>query len=137
MNASQKADCGAKERSIPDRATPRANTSSPASCRAAKPGPAAGPLDDRSRARRLRAVPFHPRRSRIWCTTIRPGTLKVQLERDSKLADEKLGAILNAIDPNLKAFKARGGKLILYHGWNDAALPPLNTINYFESVRAE
>ncbi len=59
------------------------------------------------------------------------------LERDGKLADEKLGPILNAIDPNLKAFKARGGKLILYHGWNDAALPPMNTINYFESVRTE
>src|SRR5262245_24864668 len=59
------------------------------------------------------------------------------LDRDGKLADEKLGPILNAIDPNLKAFKARGGKLILYHGWNDAALPPLNTINYFESVRTK
>jgi len=56
------------------------------------------------------------------------------LDRDSKLADEKLGKSLNAIDPNLKAFKARGGKLILYHGWSDAALPPVNTINYFQSV---
>jgi hypothetical protein len=44
---------------------------------------------------------------------------------------------LNATDPNLKAFKARGGKLILYHGWNDAALPPINTINYFQSVVAK
>jgi feruloyl esterase len=56
------------------------------------------------------------------------------LERDSRLADEKVGPHLNAVDPNLKAFKARGGKLILYHGWSDAALPPLNTINYFQSV---
>ncbi|MEK6303713.1 MAG: tannase/feruloyl esterase family alpha/beta hydrolase [Acidobacteriota bacterium] len=56
------------------------------------------------------------------------------LDKDSKLADEKLASSLNAIDPNLKAFKARGGKLILYHGWSDAALPPVNTINYFESV---
>jgi len=59
------------------------------------------------------------------------------LERDSKLADEKLATSLNAIDPNLKAFKARGGKLILYHGWSDAALPPVNTINYFQSVVAK
>jgi len=57
-----------------------------------------------------------------------------ELEKDNKLADEKLGAILNATDPNLKEFKARGGKLILYHGWSDAALPPVNTINYFQSV---
>ena len=59
------------------------------------------------------------------------------LEKDGKLADEKLGSILNATDPNLKAFKARGGKLILYHGWSDAALPPVNTINYFQSVVAK
>ncbi|MCG3160983.1 MAG: Mono(2-hydroxyethyl) terephthalate hydrolase [Acidobacteria bacterium] len=56
------------------------------------------------------------------------------LERDSKLANEKLAPALNATDPNLKAFSARGGKLILYHGWNDAALPPVNTINYYQSV---
>jgi feruloyl esterase len=56
------------------------------------------------------------------------------LEKDGKLADQKLGSILNATDPNLKAFKAHGGKLILYHGWSDAALPPVNTINYFQSV---
>ena len=59
------------------------------------------------------------------------------LDRDSKLADEKLGPILNATDTNLKAFRARGGKLILYHGWSDAALPPVNTINYFQGVAAK
>lgn len=59
------------------------------------------------------------------------------LDKDSKLAEEKLGSSLNASDPNLKAFKARGGKLILYHGWGDAALPPVNTINYFQSVVAK
>ncbi|HEV8483105.1 MAG TPA: tannase/feruloyl esterase family alpha/beta hydrolase [Blastocatellia bacterium] len=56
------------------------------------------------------------------------------LEKDGKLADEKLALNVNATDSNLKAFKARGGKLIIYHGWSDAALPPVNTINYFESV---
>jgi hypothetical protein len=59
------------------------------------------------------------------------------LERDTKLADEKVGLSLNAIDPNLKAFRAHGGKLILYHGWSDAALPPVNTIDYFKSVEAK
>lgn len=58
------------------------------------------------------------------------------VDRDGKLADEKLGGILNATDPNLGRFKARGGKLILYHGWNDAALPAVNTINYVKSVNA-
>ena len=59
------------------------------------------------------------------------------LERDGKVAQEKLAPVLNATDPNLKAFQARGGKLILYHGWNDAALPPVNTINYVQSVAAK
>ncbi len=54
-----------------------------------------------------------------------------------KAADEKTAAALNAIDPDLKAFKARGGKLILYHGWNDPAIPALNTIDYYESVRTK
>ena len=41
---------------------------------------------------------------------------------------------LNATDPDLKPFKARGGKLVLYHGWSDAAITPLNTIDYYESI---
>ncbi|HJZ83494.1 MAG TPA: tannase/feruloyl esterase family alpha/beta hydrolase [Pyrinomonadaceae bacterium] len=56
------------------------------------------------------------------------------LAEASKLAESKTAAALDAIDPNLKAFKSRGGKLIMYHGWNDPAIPALNTINYFESV---
>jgi feruloyl esterase len=52
-----------------------------------------------------------------------------------KLAESKTAAALNAIDPNLKPFRTRGGKLILYHGWSDPGIPALNTINYFDSVR--
>ena len=59
------------------------------------------------------------------------------IEKDGTVADEKLAGALNATDPNLKAFKARGGKLILYHGWSDAGLSPVNTINYFDSVVAK
>jgi hypothetical protein len=59
------------------------------------------------------------------------------LEKDGPLADKKLGQYLNATDPNLAPFKARGGKLILYHGWSDAALPPVKTIDYFQSVVAK
>jgi Tannase and feruloyl esterase len=49
-------------------------------------------------------------------------------------ADEKTAHALNAIDPDLGRFAARGGKLILYHGWNDPAISPLNTIDYYRSV---
>jgi feruloyl esterase len=56
------------------------------------------------------------------------------LDRDLKMVDEKVGTIVNAVNPDLSAFKARGGKLILYHGWNDTAISPGNTINYYNSV---
>jgi feruloyl esterase len=56
------------------------------------------------------------------------------LDRDIKIVDEKVGAVINAVNPDLSAFKAHGGKLLLYHGWNDTAISPGNTINYYESV---
>jgi len=48
--------------------------------------------------------------------------------------DEKVGSVINAVNPDLSAFKAHGGKLLMYHGWNDTAISPGNTINYYESV---
>jgi feruloyl esterase len=57
--------------------------------------------------------------------------------RDVKAADDAVGRMLNAIDPDLSAFEKRGGKLILYHGWSDAALPPAATIDYYRSVVAK
>jgi hypothetical protein len=51
-------------------------------------------------------------------------------------ADAKTAQALNATDPDLTRFAARGGKLILYHGWNDPAISPLNSIQYYEQVQA-
>jgi feruloyl esterase len=55
-------------------------------------------------------------------------------DSDIDYTDSKLGALFNAVNPDLSAFKARGGKLIHYHGWSDPDITPLNSINYYESV---
>lgn len=51
-----------------------------------------------------------------------------------KLAKDQQSKTFDATDPNLKAFMGRGGKLIVYHGWSDAALPPQAATQYFNSV---
>jgi hypothetical protein len=56
------------------------------------------------------------------------------VDREMKLADDKVATALNATDPNLKRFQDRGGKLIVYHGWSDAAISPQNAIDYYTSV---
>ncbi|MEZ5401407.1 MAG: tannase/feruloyl esterase family alpha/beta hydrolase [Bryobacteraceae bacterium] len=59
---------------------------------------------------------------------------KFDLDRDMAAAKKKMGPVLDAVDPDLSRFERRGGKLILYHGWCDAAIPAENTINYYRSV---
>jgi len=47
---------------------------------------------------------------------------------------QTLASVLNSTDPDLGPFRARGSKLIQYHGFSDPEVPPLTSINYFESV---
>jgi hypothetical protein len=56
-------------------------------------------------------------------------------ETGLKDARAKTSAALDATSTDLKAFHDRGGKLILYHGWSDAAISPLYTIRYYEGVQ--
>jgi Tannase and feruloyl esterase len=56
------------------------------------------------------------------------------LEPGMKVAEDKTAAALNATDADLKPFHSAGGKLILYHGWDDPAIPSVNSVNYYDSV---
>ena len=42
--------------------------------------------------------------------------------------------ILSPLDPDLRPFKNRGGKLIMYHGWADPAISAYGTLDYHEKV---
>jgi len=42
--------------------------------------------------------------------------------------------IYDAQNPDLRHFRAAGGKLILYHGWDDNEIPPRTTVDYYESA---
>jgi feruloyl esterase len=55
------------------------------------------------------------------------------LDTDLAAAVKNAGYI-EANDPNLSKFKARGGKLLFYHGWADPGPAPANTIRYYSDV---
>ena len=61
---------------------------------------------------------------------------KFNLDRDMPVIDAAAGFV-DAVNPDLRAFKAAGGKLIMYHGWDDPAITPENTIYYYNSVLKE
>ena len=44
-------------------------------------------------------------------------------------------AELTTTHADLRPFFARGGKLLLWHGWTDGLIPAQNSIDYYESVR--
>ena len=63
--------------------------------------------------------------------------LHANIDDAVSVADQKLAGILNSTDANLAPFKGRGGKLIIYHGWNDPAIPAGNTVNYYNTIIAK
>jgi len=61
---------------------------------------------------------------------------KLDLHKALKNAQSTTGSMLDAVNPDLSGFYGHGGKLILYHGWNDPAIPALDTVDYFNKVVA-
>jgi feruloyl esterase len=58
------------------------------------------------------------------------------LDRDMPLVDKAAGYV-DAVNPDLRAFEAAGGKLLLYAGWRDNTITPENTVLYYETVLRE
>ena len=58
----------------------------------------------------------------------------LNFDGDLAKALKKDSGVLSAVNPDLRPFFARGGKLIQYHGWTDQQVMPENSINYHESV---
>ena len=47
---------------------------------------------------------------------------------------EFMANIINSDNPDLEAFRARNGKLLMYHGWADAIVTPWKSIEYYKEV---
>jgi feruloyl esterase len=61
--------------------------------------------------------------------------LTADVDAALQMAEAKTGMDVNSVNPDLTTFAARGGKLVMYHGWDDPAISPLNSIAYYESVQ--
>jgi feruloyl esterase len=60
---------------------------------------------------------------------------RLNLDSDVAMTDARFGPIFNSYSPDLSAFRARGGKLIQYHGWADPAIPALDSVDYYQLVQ--
>jgi len=69
---------------------------------------------------------------------VTPANMMFALDGDRGYAAlTKLSPLFDPNNPDLSRFAARGGKLILHHGWSDTGVPPYETLNYWSRVRQQ
>jgi feruloyl esterase len=60
---------------------------------------------------------------------------KFDFDSDVDIVDNSLwGSNMLVFPEDLSAFKARGGKVLMYHGWEDPVISPYNSINFYERL---
>lgn len=59
---------------------------------------------------------------------------KFDYNHDMDYLKERTAAIMDATNPDLSGFKARGGKLLEYYGWADGLAPAGYTPTYYDNV---
>ncbi|HEX5049974.1 MAG TPA: tannase/feruloyl esterase family alpha/beta hydrolase [Gammaproteobacteria bacterium] len=69
--------------------------------------------------------------------TASPTLATFDADKDIPAMDELMNPVMSAVNPDLSKFKARGGKVIAWHGWSDAGISPYNTIHYYDTVKAK
>jgi feruloyl esterase len=56
-------------------------------------------------------------------------------DKDATMVINELSPLLDDADPDLSAFRKRGGKLLLYTGWADPLIPAADLVNYYEGMQ--
>lgn len=64
-----------------------------------------------------------------WRTLDRAG-----FEENFSESQQKFNAVIGTDDPDLSPFRAAGGKVLMWHGWEDQLIFPAGTIDYYENV---
>jgi len=60
--------------------------------------------------------------------------LSMEFDSDVAYGDQKAGVHINSNNPDLRSFRANGGKLLMYHGWADGAISAYSSIDYYDNV---
>jgi feruloyl esterase len=67
-----------------------------------------------------------------WTTLTRDG-----YERLFEQSTEQFGLVIGTDNPDLTAFRDRGGKAMVWHGWSDPLITAPGSVDYYERVVAE